>query len=205
MKILIAEDDRVTQTVLGVLLRSLNHEIVVVANGREALAAIERDRYPAVISDWMMPEMTGPELCRTVRAKEADALQSGRAQNYTYFILLTSLDSRDSFLEGMSSGADDFLTKPLDKDQLATRLRVAERILSLQGEVAQLSGLLPICAFCKKIREGDASAPADTVRWVAVETYVAKRSEASFSHGVCPSCHAEHLKPQLDELRRGKA
>lgn len=190
--------------VLGTLLRSLGHETVVVENGRDALQALEREGFPTVISDWMMPELSGPELCRTVRTKETEARKSGRAQNYTYFILLTSLGGRDSFLEGMSAGADDFLVKPLDKDQLTTRLRVAERILSLQGEVAQLSGLLPICAFCKKIREGDANAPAETVKWVAVETYVARRSEASFSHGVCPECHAQHLKPQLDELRRGK-
>ncbi len=95
----------------------------------------------------------------------------------------------------MDAGADDFLTKPLDRSELRVRLRVAERLLGLQAEVRQLEGLLPICSYCKRIRdEGN--------EWTRIETYVASRTDATFTHGVCPECKENVLKPQLDRLKR---
>jgi len=91
----------------------------------------------------------------------------------------------------MRAGADDFLTKPVDADQLGARLTVAERILGLRRELQQLEGLLPICAYCKRIRD-------DQENWSSLEGYIEKRSEAQFSHGICPECYAKHIQPQLD-------
>ncbi len=199
-----AEDSRVAQMILHGALQKLGHEVAVVDNGRAALEALEKEPFPLVISDWMMPQLSGIELCRALRAAEARRLAGGRGQSYTYVLLLTALDARSDYLEGMNAGADDFLTKPFDPEQLAARLRVAERIIGLLNEMRQLSGLLPICAYCKRIREGDVSASSEPRSWVPIEQYVASRSEASFSHGVCPSCYAEHLKPQLDALRKGR-
>ena len=119
-----------------------------------------------------------------------------RAENrtrYTYVILLTMLEGKGSFLEGMRAGADDFITKPFDEEQLATRLRVAERIVSLQREIKQLQGLLPICSYCKKVRD-------DRNQWQQIENYIASRTEASFSHGICGECYATHVEPQLQQL-----
>jgi hypothetical protein len=78
---------------------------------------------------------------------------------------------------------------------LNVRLRVAERILSLQQEVQQLEGLLPICPNCKKIRD-------EADEWQPVEAYISRRTDAQFSHGICPQCYETIMKPQLEELRR---
>lgn len=123
MKILVAEDDTVSRLLLSTILKSLGHTVTTVEDGYQAWTAWQQDEYPLVISDWMMPRIEGLELCRMIRAEST--LQ------YTYIILLTALNSRSSYLEGMDAGADDFLTKPFDEGQLAARLRVAERILEL--------------------------------------------------------------------------
>jgi phosphoserine phosphatase RsbU/P len=205
MKILVADDSRVAREALRARLSSLGHAPTAVEDGQAALAAVESEPFPIVISDWTMPGVSGLELCRAVRAREAARLAADQPRSYTYFILLTARSTRADYVDAMAGGADDFLTKPVDEDQLAARLHVAERILGLQGEIEQLSGLLPICAFCKKVREGDADAPAEAARWVRIETYVSQRSSASFSHGVCPECRARHVQPQIDELRQQKA
>ena len=98
-----------------------------------------------LISDWMMPEMDRLRLLQMIRAE--------KREKYTYILLLTVLEGKGSYLEGMKAGTDDFITKPFDEEQLAARLSVAERILSLQTEVKQLQQLLPICCYCKKIRD----------------------------------------------------
>jgi len=136
-----------------------------------------------------MPNMDGAELCRRVR--------SNPQAKYTYVILLTSLEGKEKYLEGMEAGADDFINKPFDRDTLAARIRVAERILALQDEVKQLEGLLPICAYCKKIKD-------DENHWQHMETYISHRTEANFSHGICPECYQKHMVPQLEQLRNAR-
>ena len=127
MKILIAEDDTTSRLLFGATLRKLGHSVVAVEDGHEAWKAWQQGEYPLLISDWMMPHIDGLQLCRMIRGEPG--LQ------YTYVILLTSLDSKGSYLEGMDAGADDFITKPFDEEQLAARLRVAERILGLHNRL----------------------------------------------------------------------
>lgn len=186
MKILIAEDDSVSRLVLSTGLRKLSYEVIETEDGEEAWGLFQREDVHMVITDWMMPNMDGLQLCRSIRAMQES--------KYTYIIMLTALDGKESYLEGMNAGADDFITKPFDIDELTARLRVAERILKLQAEVKQLEGLLPICAYCKKIR-------SDNDSWQAIETYISRQTDASFSHGICPECYQSHVRPQLDELK----
>ncbi|MDZ4818443.1 MAG: ATP-binding protein [Planctomycetota bacterium] len=123
MKLLIAEDDTTTRLVLGATLRRLGHSVTAVATGLQAWEAWQQDEYALLISDWMMPEMDGLALCRKIRAEPC--------AHYTYLILLTSLDGKGNYLDGMDSGADDMITKPFDEKLLEARLRVAERMLAL--------------------------------------------------------------------------
>src|SRR5690349_24886806 len=113
-----------------------------------------------------MPGIEGPELCRRIRDRRDVA--------YTYFIVITGRGGREQYLAAMDAGVDDFITKPVDAEELVARVRAAERILGLRQELHQLEGLLPICSYCKRIRgENDA--------WSALEGYIEKRSAAEFS------------------------
>ena len=127
MKILIAEDDTTSRLLFDATLRKLGYAVTAVENGQKAWDAWKQDKYSLLISDWMMPDIDGLELCKMIRAEPS--LQ------YTYIILLTALDGKGSYLEGMDAGADDFITKPFDEEQLAARLRVAERILALHKKL----------------------------------------------------------------------
>jgi diguanylate cyclase (GGDEF)-like protein len=137
LDILIAEDDRGSALKLSRALEKMGHSVDAVGDGTEAWRRVCDRGVSLLISDWEMPEMDGPELCRRIRAR-SDAL-------YTYIILLTARDSRDDRLAGLQAGADDFLTKPLDASELVARLNIARRILSMQEQLrahaAQLAEL----------------------------------------------------------------
>ena len=176
MKILIAEDDVVSRRLLESVLSRLGYEVISTENGRDAWSSFLVETPRIMITDWMMPFIDGPELCRKVR--------SDQRFRYTYIIMLTALAGRKFYLEGMNAGADDFLSKPFDMEELSVRLKAAERILDLQAEVSILNGLLPTCSYCKSIRD-------DRNEWQPLEQFVAGRTATSFSHTVCPECAAK--------------
>jgi DNA-binding response OmpR family regulator len=181
MKLLIVEDDPVTSMILANRVRALGHEALTAPDGREGWYTYLRESPRIIITDWMMPVVDGIELCRMVRAD--------RRARYTYIIMLTGLDGRAHFLEGMNAGADDLLTKPVDLDTLRARLRVAERIVRLQTAARDLEGILSICAYCKRIRDEENT-------WWAVEEYVAARTDTSFASTLCPECGTQGA-PQM--------
>jgi DNA-binding response OmpR family regulator len=128
MKVLIAEDDRDSRELLAWMLQKLGYQVVSAANGKEAWDAFRKGRFRLVISDVLMPEIDGLELCRRIRMH--------KQSKYTYIIMITALIGKKDYLEGMDAGADDFVTKPFDPDELKARLRVAERIISFQEQAA---------------------------------------------------------------------
>jgi len=150
-----------------------------------------------------MPEMDGVDVCRQVRRN----LPLANA----YLMLLTSLESRTHVVAGLEAGANDYLTKPFDAEELRARFNVGVRVLTLQERLAervtelqaalsnvkQLHGLLPICSYCKRIR-------GDDQYWQQVESYIADRSEAQFSHGICPSCFVD-LEKQIADYKKKPA
>jgi len=122
--ILIAEDNPVSRKLLEKTLTKAGYEVVSAKDGREALELFAQRFFPIVLTDWMMPEMTGPELCRALRAQPENG--------YIFMILLTAKDSKDDIVAGLEAGADDYLTKPFNRAELMARLKTGTRILELE-------------------------------------------------------------------------
>ena len=204
MQVLIAEDDRVTGEILARTLQRWGHETIVVGDGLQAWNHLREMTDPTLaVLDWMMPEMDGPDVCRRVRAQLPLANM--------YLLLVTSRESRGDVVAGLDAGADDYIIKPFDPEELRARVAVGIRVLGLQQKLAervtelqaalsnvkQLHGMLPICSYCKRIR-------GDDQYWQQVEGYIADHSEAQFSHGICPACYAT-VSAELDDMARSRA
>ncbi|HAS83577.1 MAG TPA: response regulator [Verrucomicrobia bacterium] len=194
MRILIADDDGASRCVLQAVLEKEGHEVVALNNGTSALEALQAwDTPPLAILDWMMPGMDGVDILQEIRKTNA-----GR---HLYMIMLTSKQDKADTVEALKSGANDYISKPFDRGELLARVNVGCRIIGLQSalsdkitelanaleQIKSLRGIIPICAWCKKIRD-------DAGYWQQVETYLGQHSEAVFSHGMCPDCHAKILK-----------
>jgi len=185
MKILVAEDDLIASRVLEAELVKLGHEPLIATDGESAWQILQSGPVRVVVSDWQMPRLNGLELCRRVRQREGD---------YVYFILLTQMVASGHNLQAATeAGVDDFLGKPIDPGQLWMRLRVAERILGFTTEVRQLESFLPICSYCRKVRD-------DKNYWQKIEQYINTRTGTNFSHGICPDCMESVMRPQLEKL-----
>lgn len=192
VKILAVEDDAVARAVLRQALRRLGHDVVEAGDGEAAWELLQQhEGVRVVVSDWMMPRADGLDFCRRLRGRIG--------AEYTYFILLTSRDAtEENQATAADAGVDDFLTKPLDLTELWTRLRVAERILRYTTQVRQLEEMLPICSYCKKIRD-------DHNYWQQLEGYISARTGSDFSHSVCPDCYQRVLVPELEKLKTAAA
>ena len=196
MKTLIADDDPISRRLLQGALEKWGYEVTAVAEGKAAWDALQAPEAPQLlVLDWLMPGMDGIEICRKARLNER--LRSA------YIVLVTSRGETSDIIEGLESGADDYVTKPFDAGELRARIQVGRRVVELQmalaervhcleealAHVKQLHGLLPICAYCKKVRD-------DQNYWHQVETYVSRHADVRFSHGVCPDC-LERIKKDL--------
>ena len=128
MKILIADDSIVSRHLLEATLRKWGYEVMVACDGAEALELLQREDAPSlIILDWMMPGMTGVEVCRRIRERDSEP--------YTYILLLTSKSQKEDLIEGMDAGADDYITKPFDQNELQVRLRAGTRLVDLQSQL----------------------------------------------------------------------
>jgi len=128
MRILVAEDEPSMREMLRRVLEQWGYEVTVVSDGLEALDVLRRPDAPRLaILDWIMPGLEAPDICRQIRRHERD--------QYTYIILLTIKDSKNEVVEGINSGADDYITKPFDPDELRARLGAVERKLRLNEEL----------------------------------------------------------------------
>jgi len=206
MRMMLAEDDPVFQRLLTKTLTKWGFEVLLARDGNQAWQIMQAEDAPRLaVMDWMMPEMDGVEVARRIR-------RLNRGENRPYLIILTSMDDIEKLVTALEAGADDYITKPFNPPELKARVQVGQRILKLQDNLAQrvdelevalsrvktLQGLLPICSYCKKVRN-------DGNYWQQVESYVSEHSEAIFSHSICPDCYKEYAEPQLKELKERQA
>lgn len=195
--ILLADDEEPSRRFLSYYLVNWGYTVTSVADGLEAAAVLEGANAPAIaLIDWIMPGMEGPELCQYIRQKVD--------RPFTYLVLLTAKTNKDEVAAGLDAGADDYVTKPCDLKELRSRLKVGERMVTLErtlarqvvslqealDQVRQLKELLPICAWCKRIRD-------DEDYWHSIEEYLHVHTGTDFTHGICPNC--------LDTLRHATA
>lgn len=185
MKVLAIEDDPVAGMLMMATLRALGHEAELAAGYATAAEILARGGYRVVVSDWRMAGLDGLDFCRMLRSKGGD---------YVYFILVsTAKVTKATRAMARTAGVDDFLAKPVDPDELDMRLHVAARIIEISAQVKKLESFLPICGYCKKIRD-------DEKYWQDVESYFSKNQGTTFSHGVCPDCYTRVVAPQLEKL-----
>ncbi len=202
MKLLIADDDAIYRRLLQSTLASWGYETISVQDGVEATRQLEENDCPLLaILDWTMPGLNGPSVCERGRARAS--------KEPLYLILLTGRDTKSDIVAGLESGANDYITKPFNHAELRARVRVGLKFLELQHalscrvreleeallHVKQLRGMLPICAYCKKIRR-------EQNYWEQVEAYISRHSDVQFSHGICPQCWENEVQPQLNEFRK---
>jgi len=200
MKILIAEDNLASQLMLKTTFDDLGHDLVITGDGRAACEIMLKPDAPKLaILDWMMPGMDGVEVCRKIRET--------KFSDPAYLIILTVRDKTEDIVKGLKAGANDYIVKPYNVEELQVRVGVGCRVVEMQATMARqikelqsamaqiktLRGLLPICTYCKKIRD-------DKQYWREVESYVTTHTEAKFSHGICPDCYKKHIQPGLDKI-----
>jgi sigma-B regulation protein RsbU (phosphoserine phosphatase) len=201
MRILVAEDDPSTLRLISRVVEELGAEVTCVEDGTGAWSELWRDPRPSIaVLDWNMPGLDGVTIC--ARARAAEELSS------VYLILVTMKSNLEDIVEGLNAGADDYVVKPFRSAELRARIGVGLRVARLHhslaqkvheleqavAKVRQLEGLLPICGYCKRVRD-------DKDYWSEVETYVSNRLDVQFSHSVCPDCYEKHVKPMMGHLR----
>lgn len=202
MKVLIAEDEAVARLLLEDLLLEWGHEVIATVDGTSAWEHLQSEEAPKLILlDWQMPGLDGVEVCRRVRGMQ-------RTQP-PYVILLTARQDKASIVCGLEAGANDYVSKPFDPEELRARVNVGIRMLDLQQTLAErireleetqahvkhLQGILPICSYCKKIRN-------DQNYWQQVEGYISQHSDVMFSHGICPDCLPKVMEAAMREMQK---
>ncbi|MEI7906551.1 MAG: response regulator [Bacteroidota bacterium] len=186
IRILIADDDPVILEILQKTLWSFGYDVVCARDGKEAWEMYVGQTPNIVITDWMMPKVNGLEFTRMIR--------SHNLFPYTYIFFLTVLGGKGSYIESIHAGADDFITKPVDADELRVRLHVAERTIRLHTHAKRLEGMFNACPGCKRIMQQDRT-------WASIESLLVEKSYASVSHGVCPHCYETVMKPQIESFK----
>jgi len=192
MEILIAEDDKSVRLFLKKKLVKWGYEVIETCDGKEALEMLQKKDAPKIaILDWLMPAIDGIDVCRKVREI--------KTKEPVYIIMLTVMDKQDELIKGLRAGANDYVTKPFDSNELQARIEVGCRVVELQRTLAMkikelqealdhvktLQGILPICAHCHKIR-------TDKESWEMIENYLSKHTDLKLSHSICPECWKTH-------------
>lgn len=204
-KILVTDDDPDILELNSTILRKVGYEVYEASTAKETLEMVRTHRPDLIILDVILPDMRGTRLCRMI--KDDPDLRG------PFIILMSGVQvSSNNQAKGLNVGADGYLVKPVSKKEFIARVQAMERIKQAEDalmetkkeqeatieklqkaleEIKTLRGLIPICAWCKKIRD-------DEGYWDELEVYLSKHSEAVFSHGLCPEC-SKAMKKKIEE------
>lgn len=186
--ILIVDDNTQNIQVLAKILEEAGYDLAVAMNGEEALEFLDRESPDMILLDVMMPGMDGFEVCRRIKRQEHCA--------DIPVIFLTARGETDDIVKGFDAGGVDYVIKPFNNRELLARVKTHVELLRSRREISELQGIIPICSSCKKVRD-------DEGFWQLVEQYVETRSDATFSHSLCPNC-ADKLYGDKDWYRDAK-
>jgi DNA-binding response OmpR family regulator len=199
--LLIADDDPLARRALAGILAQAGYDVLTATDGAQAWDIMQGAAPPpVVVLDWMMPGLDGPAVLRQIRADP-------RLAN-TYVLFLTVKQAPGDISASLDAGAQDFVSKPFEPEELLARINVAFRTVELQEQLArrvreleealrrisQLEGILPICSRCKKIRDAGN-------QWTTVEHYLTDHAPVTFTHGFCPECYQAMLA-EVDRMDR---
>jgi len=205
IKILITDDDHTLLSLAASVLKRAGYEVLEASTGMECLKAIRMHHPDLILLDVILPDVTGVELCRQIKAhKNSEGI---------FIILLSGVQTSSEYqADGLNVGADGYITKPISNKELVARVQAVERIKCAEdalreterrqkeliiklekalAEIKTLRGLIPICSSCKKIRD-------DKGYWNQLEAYISKHTDAIFTHGICPDC----TKIYKDQIRK---
>lgn len=193
--ILIVEDSPTNIQVLGRVLKNEGYELAIATDGKEGLQVAMNIQPDLILLDIMMPVMDGIESCKRLKKYEQT--------KDIPIIFLTARGNADDIIAGFKIGAVDYITKPFNSHELLARVnthitlqQTIKKLRRALDEVKTLKGLLPICAKCKKVRD-------DEGYWQSVEKYISQKTEAKFTHSICPDC-LKDLYPEYYEKKYGK-
>ncbi|MFA6566839.1 MAG: response regulator [Victivallales bacterium] len=188
-EVLVADDDIITRRLVENIMQKNGYDTVSCQNGNEAWEHLNNPEGPKLaILDWIMPGIQGIEICKRVREQ--------KLKISPYLIILTaSKNEKKDVLETFRAGANDYIEKPFDSNELIARVKLGEKLITLQVELSErlksleeayqhiktLQGILPICMHCHDIRN-------DNESWERIEEYISRHTDAQFSHGLCPKC-----------------
>jgi len=196
VKILTVEDDALSRELLKATLEKAGHDVISCVDGESAFETYKRTPdIEMAVRVWVMSGMDGLEVCKEIKAVAGQSL--------IYVIMLTAQDKAEDLALALDSGADDYVSKPFNQLELNARINAGIRTVRLQkammsnitelqkalAHVDQLQGILPICAWCKKIRD-------DSQFWCSVEDYLSQYSKVQLSHGICPECQQREFPRQ---------
>jgi PleD family two-component response regulator len=199
--ILIVDDTPANLRLLSGMLAEQGYRVRLAPNGKLALMSARANPPDLILLDIKMPGLNGYEVCERLKADP-------RTSDIPV-IFISALDQTEDKVKAFTFGGVDYVTKPFQVEEVLARVRTHLRLRGLQKQLAErvreleealsmvkrLEGLLPICSYCKRVRD-------DQDYWHRVESYIEARSEALFSHGICPDCYEEHIVPQLEAARR---
>jgi CheY-like chemotaxis protein len=194
VKLLIAEDDAMSRRLMQAVLEDLQLDVITADDGDEALEVIEHDAPAIILLDWMLPGVSGIEICRKVRQRNL--------RERPYIVMVTFRDQDEDVVAAFEAGADDYVTKPLNPRQLHARLTAGVRLVlrehalvqeqaALQAALASLRNmpsLVPMCSCCRRVSDGG--------NWLSADRYLSLLAGVQFTHVICPTCAPRLMQPK---------